>query len=71
MLGDGTYDAFVVEVEAIGDDVRLELAVTAGPFKGQVVAVRAAGLDREPAELLGLPATVVVTGGHPTVRVEG
>ena len=71
MLADGTYDAFVLDADVVGDDTRLELTVTAGPCRGQVVAVRAAGLRGDPIDLVGLPATIVVVDGRPSVRVEG
>jgi hypothetical protein len=66
------YEAMVVEVEA-GDDgsVAVDLAIAAGEHRGEVVRVvdRAPGVD-EPLELLGLPATLTVSGGEPTVVFE-
>lgn len=74
MLGDGTYDVFVVDAEALpGGEApawRLELAVVAGPHKGEVVAVHATGLAGDEADLLGMPGTLTVTDGEPAFRVE-
>lgn len=71
MLDDGTYDAVVVDADDDGGEVRMELTIVAGARKGEVVAVRAAGLRRDPLDLLGLPATVTVERGRPHVRVGG
>jgi len=72
MLADGTYDAIVVD--ATGDPLRLELAILGGPHKGEVVALRASGVagagGDDPIDLLGVPATIVVTDGEPTVTLE-
>jgi hypothetical protein len=69
VLDDGTYDAVVVDAEEDGDAVRVELTIVAGAHKGEVVAVRATGLRRDPLDLLALPATVTVAGGRPHVRI--
>jgi hypothetical protein len=69
VLGDGTYEAIVVDVdEAQGGTVALSLTITDGPHKGEVVDVRATGLTGDPIGLLGLPATLDVREGRPTVR---
>lgn len=72
-LADGTYDVIVVdatEVEGAPDAVSLDLAVLAGPAKGEIVSVRAVGLDDEPVLLLGIPGTLTVAGGVPRVQLE-
>jgi hypothetical protein len=71
VLPDGRYDAFVIDAEAAADGVRLELTIVAGEHKGEVVSVSAAGLDRGEIDLMGLPATLVVEGGAPTVTMDG
>lgn len=71
MLEDGTYDAVIVDAEERDGGVHLELTVVAGPHKGDVVAITAHGLDRDPLDVLGLPVTVTVEGGAPRVVVEG
>ncbi len=70
MLEDGTYDAFVVDATSTGDVVILELTILAGPSKGEVVSVRATGLSGDEIELLGMPATITVAGGEPTVTID-
>jgi hypothetical protein len=76
-LPDGRYDAVVVEVvnadDAAGDAegwCRVELALLDGPHKGDVVAVRAKGLADRSLDLLGIPATLEVEDGTPSVTFE-
>ncbi len=72
-LPDGTYDAFVVDVETdeAGGAVGLELTIVSGDHKGDVIGVSAAGLAGGLAELMGIPATLRVTDGAPSVTIEG
>src|SRR6476469_10184015 len=52
VLEDGTYDAVVVDASDDDGAVMLDLAVLAGPHKGEVVTVRAEGLGRDSLDLL-------------------
>jgi hypothetical protein len=70
MLADGTYDAIVVDAERVDDDIRLELTITTGSNKGEVVAVRATNLTMDPIDALGIPARIVVTNNSPRVELE-
>jgi hypothetical protein len=71
VLSDGRYDALVVDAGRGDDDVVvLELTILAGDHKGDVVAVRATGIDDDPLDLLGLPATLIVAGGEPAVTID-
>ena len=76
MLVDGTYDAIVVDAERVDDGVRLELTITAGSHKGEVVAVRVTHLTlrtkltMDPVDALGIPARIVVTNNSPRVELE-
>jgi hypothetical protein len=71
VLADGTYDAVVVDAEPADDgSCRFELTILAGPHKGEVVALRRAGLADRALDLLGIPATLTVSNGTPTVRFE-
>ena len=76
MLADGTYDAIVIDAERVEDGVRLELTITAGPNKGDVVAVHATDLTlpteltMDPVNALGIPARIVVTNNTPRVELE-
>jgi hypothetical protein len=69
---DGTYDVMVLEAlpGPHNDDVHLELAFASGPRKGDVVRLRARGLGRDPLSLLGLPATLTVVDGVPTLTFD-
>ncbi len=73
MLEDGTYDAIVVDAEPgpSPDTVVIELAIAAGPHRGEVIAVTASGVARDPLDLLAVPATLVVADGVPLVNLEG
>lgn len=71
MLDDGTYDAVVVDAdEAEGGGIHIELTVVAGPAKGEVVALVGHGLAGDPLDLLGVPGTITVEGGTPSLRLE-
>jgi hypothetical protein len=75
VVEDGTYDALVVDAASgVADDgtavMHLELTILGGPHKGELVAVSATGLRGTEIDLLGIPATLVVAGGTPTVRLE-
>ena len=70
-LPDGNYDVFVIDAEEIDDEnVRLELTITSGEHKGEVVAVRASHLEGDPVLMMGLPGTMRVVEGEPRVELE-
>ena len=67
-LPDGTYDAVVVDASDTDDGaIAIELTITAGPHKGDVLALRARSMRRDPLSLLGDPATIEVRDGKPHV----
>jgi hypothetical protein len=71
-LADGTYDALVVDAST-GDDgsIGVEITIVAGPAKGEVVALRTSDLGgTDPLDLLGVPATLMVRDGAPSLRLE-
>jgi hypothetical protein len=82
MLPDGIYDAFVVWAETVGEDeISLELAITTGVHKGEMVSVRmrhprppargAFGRGAvDPFDLVGLPCRLVVEDGSPRLELE-
>jgi hypothetical protein len=69
-LADGRYDVLVVDATADEGDFVIELTILAGEHKGEVVGLRAAGLDVDELELLGLPGTLDVENGVPRFAVE-
>jgi hypothetical protein len=71
VLDDGTYDALVVDATPRdGGGVSIELTIVAGPAKGEVVTILGQGLPGDPLDLLGVPATLTVTDGAPSLRLE-
>lgn len=70
-LPDGTYDALVVDTATRDDgSVAVDLTIVAGEAKGEVVTLRAPHFAGDPLDLLGVPATITVAGGTPSVRFE-
>ncbi len=68
---DGDYDGFIVWADARDDDrVALDITITAGARKGDVVSVSARALHGEPVALVGLPCTLRVQDGVPHVEIE-
>ena len=68
-LDDGVYDAFVVWAETRDDgSTALDLTVTTGAHKGDVVSVRATGTPRDAIDLVGMPCTLRVRAGAPAVE---
>jgi len=64
------YDVLVVDADAEGDGARLEVTVLAGAHKGEVVALHAEGLGMDPLDCLGMPGTLTVAGGQPSVVLD-
>jgi hypothetical protein len=70
-LPDGSYDVVVVDASDEPDDViALELVLVAGPDKGAVFGIRARRLGREATSLMGLPATLEVRDGAPSLQFD-
>ena len=62
-LDDGSYDAFIVWAEPRGDGVALELTITTGPHRGDVINIVTSTFAAHNAfECIGLPCTLVVRG---------
>ena len=70
VLPDGSYDAFIVDVSMGDDTTTLDLTILAGAHKGEVVKVSTSDLSGGEADLLGMPATLVVENGAPHVTVD-
>lgn len=70
-IADGEYPAFVVDVDEVDGVVgALELTIVTGPHKGDVVRVAAQGLTGSFVDLVGMPATITVAGGVPSVAID-
>ena len=68
MLDDGAYDAFIVWAEQHDNGIALELTITTGTRRGDVVnIVTSAFASRDALSLVGLPCTLHVHGND--VRV--
>jgi len=68
-LADGVYDAFVVWAETRDDGaIALDLTITTGACKGDVVSVRATNAPRDAMDLVGVPCTLHVRAGAPLVE---
>ena len=72
MIDDATYDVVVVDAEhdAVDGALCVELVVTTGPHKGELVRVRSTSGEGDPVALLGLPGTLVVEGGQPRLDID-
>ncbi len=76
MLDDGTYDVIVVDAESDagsgegGASLRLDLTILAGPRKGEMVSMRAIGLPVDDIGALGMPGTLTVREGEPSVVLD-
>ncbi len=74
-LPDGNHDALVIDVHDGTDDLgrpiqRLELTVVAGVSKGQVVTIVTGEPLGDEIDLIGMPATITVQGGEPSVVID-
>lgn len=71
LLDDGAYDAFVLDVEDAPDGgTRMELTITTGEHKGGVVAIASGTRLGDPVDLVGMPATITVSFGVPSVSID-
>ncbi|HYL52552.1 MAG TPA: hypothetical protein VEZ15_11315 [Acidimicrobiia bacterium] len=62
-LDDGSYDAFIVWAEPRDNGVALELTITTGAHRGEVVnIVTSTFAARDTFDCIGLPCTLVVRG---------
>ncbi len=71
LLDDGDYDAFVFDAEDLsGGGTRLDLTITVGEHKGRVLSIASSSRLGDPVDLLGMPATITVAFGSPSVRID-
>lgn len=67
---DGDYDAFVIDVVEEGDELRLDLTIVTGELKGQVISVSTSTSLGSFVDLVGMPATLTVRDGSPSVSID-
>ena len=68
---DGTYDVMIVDVDTDEEErVRVDVVLTAGSHRGEVVSLRASSMQRDPLGLLGLPAQLEVKDGTPALKLD-
>ncbi len=61
----------VIEAAEIADNtLALDLVITAGAVRGEIVHVTARGLDVTWTDVLGRPATLTVSAGSPHIALE-
>ena len=71
MLTDGTYDALIIDARTDDDAiVHVEVTITSGEHKGEVVALRGRFPGRDELSLLAAPATLVVSDGQPVLTLD-
>jgi hypothetical protein len=71
VLADGRYDALIVDAHADDDGaLHLEVTLTSGEHKGEVVMLAGRFPGRDELDLLAAPATLVVTDGQPSLRLD-
>jgi hypothetical protein len=71
VLEDGSYDAIVFDADEDADGgIAVELTILDGEHKGEVVPLRTDDWGGDALDLLGVPATITVTDGRPSVRFE-
>jgi hypothetical protein len=69
-IDDGTYDVVIIEARETGEDALiLELVITSGTHRGELVRVHAHSLDVTWVDLLGTPATLTVSHGQPRISL--
>jgi hypothetical protein len=71
VLADGRYDALIVDARADDDGtVHVEVTITSGPAKGEVVQLKGRFPGRDELDLLAAPATLVVSDGQPRLTLD-
>jgi hypothetical protein len=70
-LPDGQYDALIVDAEILDETtLKLEIVITRGDAKGEVIALRGPHLADDAMTLLGLPVTLRVVDGVPRIELD-
>ena len=70
-LDDGVYEGIVIDAKEIGDEaIHIEVALSSGSRKGEIITISARHLRRSSLDLLGMPATITVAHGEPHIEFE-
>jgi len=74
-LPDGEYPAMVLDCEdGVADDgtavLHLELTLLTGATRGEVVSLTSSEVLGTFIDLMGMPATLTVRDGHPSVVID-
>ena len=73
-LPDGSYDVFVVNADDLptagGSTTALDLTIVSGEHRAETFALTAQVRLGEPTDLIGLPATLTIDAGAPSVRID-
>lgn len=70
-LDDGVYDAIVIDAREDDENVlHVDLALTRGAHKGDVITLTGDAFARDAIALLGLPATLRVVDGEPHLTLD-
>jgi hypothetical protein len=71
MLDDGTYEVIVIDAEERADGViAIELAVSSGAHRGEVISIATNTLQASWIDLLAAPGTLIVTNGQPDLTLD-
>jgi hypothetical protein len=73
ILDDGSYDGFIIDVrenEEISRAMHIEVAITSGARKGELITVRATNMQRDAIALMGMPVTLRVVDGQPQLTID-
>jgi hypothetical protein len=71
VLTDGSYEAMILDAHTDADGaVHVEITVTTGEHKGEVVLLAGRFPGKDEIDLLAAPATLTVTDGVPALRLD-
>jgi hypothetical protein len=71
VLPDGTYSALIVDATTgDGGVVHVEVTITMGEHKGDVVRLAGRFPGKDELDLLAVPATLVVSDGQPRLTLD-
>ena len=70
-LNDGKYEVIVVDAQQRADGaIAIELAVSSGPHRGEVITIISAGMNASWIDLLAAPGTLIVRDGQPELTLD-